>query len=77
LKFLLIFSWAWWCISVIPALGRQKQENFEFQASLGYIGDSVSKRKKKKERKKKKLLLIFEQGAVLCCVSSPKLGRQS
>jgi hypothetical protein len=29
----------WWCIPVILALGRLKQENleFKFEASLGYI----------------------------------------
>jgi hypothetical protein len=26
-----------WCTSVIPAIGRLKQEEFEFKASLGYI----------------------------------------
>jgi hypothetical protein len=25
------------CMSVIPALGRVRQENLEFKASLGYI----------------------------------------
>jgi hypothetical protein len=26
----------WWCISVIPALRRQRQEDLEFKASLGW-----------------------------------------
>jgi hypothetical protein len=29
----------------IPALGRLRQENQEFKASLGYIGGTVSKSK--------------------------------
>jgi hypothetical protein len=29
--------WAWWCTSVIPALGRLRQGDHEFEASLGYI----------------------------------------
>jgi hypothetical protein len=31
-------SQVWWHTSVIPALGRLKQEDQEFLASLGYIG---------------------------------------
>jgi hypothetical protein len=27
----------WWHISVIPALGRLRQENSEFKSNLGYI----------------------------------------
>jgi hypothetical protein len=30
-------SRAWWCIPVIPALGRLRQKDHEFRASLGYI----------------------------------------
>jgi hypothetical protein len=30
-------SWAWWCMPVIPALGRLKWDDWEFKASLGYI----------------------------------------
>jgi hypothetical protein len=31
------FSWAWWCIHVIPELGRSRKEDHEFEASLGFI----------------------------------------
>jgi hypothetical protein len=27
----------WWCMPVIPVLWRQRQEDFKFKASLGYI----------------------------------------
>jgi hypothetical protein len=32
-------SWVlkWWYIPIIPALGRQRQEDLMFSASLGYI----------------------------------------
>jgi hypothetical protein len=32
----------WWHTPVIPALGRLRQENHEFEASLGYIPSSRS-----------------------------------
>jgi hypothetical protein len=38
-----LFCWAWWCTPVIPALRRQRQD--EFKASL----DSVSKKKKEEK----------------------------
>jgi hypothetical protein len=30
-------SRVWWFMPVIPGLGRQRQNDLEFQASLGYI----------------------------------------
>jgi uncharacterized protein YceK len=33
------FGQAWWCIVIIPALGRLRQEDLEFKASLGCIVD--------------------------------------
>jgi hypothetical protein len=30
-------SQAWWCILIIPALRRLRQEDLEFKASQGYI----------------------------------------
>jgi hypothetical protein len=29
-------SWKWWCMPVIPALGRLRQEDLEFLTSLTY-----------------------------------------
>jgi hypothetical protein len=39
---------AWWHTSVIPALGRPKQEDCEFEVSLGYIVSETLSQKKKK-----------------------------
>jgi hypothetical protein len=36
----------WWCTPVIPALRRLRQEDQEFEASLGNIVRTVSKPKK-------------------------------
>jgi hypothetical protein len=33
-----------WCMLVTPALGRQRQEDLEFQVSLGYIESPQSKK---------------------------------
>jgi hypothetical protein len=30
-------SWLWWCTPVIPTLGRNRKEDCEFKANLGYI----------------------------------------
>jgi hypothetical protein len=43
-------------MSVIPAFGRLKQDDYE--ASLSYVVRSCLKKKKKKERKKESSLLI-------------------
>jgi hypothetical protein len=43
----------WWHKPVTPALGRQRQEDLEFEASLGCIGVPTSKKKKKKNNKEK------------------------
>jgi hypothetical protein len=37
----------WWYLAVIPALGRLRQKDCEFKASLGYIVRSCPKTKKK------------------------------
>jgi hypothetical protein len=42
-------SWVWWFTPVLLALGRLKQEDHEFNASLGYIGRPYLRKKKVKE----------------------------
>jgi hypothetical protein len=42
----------------IPGLGRLRQEDLEFQATLGYTVRSCLKKKKKKEHLKKKRMFI-------------------
>jgi hypothetical protein len=38
------------CMTVIPAFGRVRQKDLDFEASLGYIGETLSKNKKKRLR---------------------------
>jgi hypothetical protein len=40
-------SWARWCTPIIPALGRLRQEDHEFKASLGYTQKPCLKKRKK------------------------------
>jgi hypothetical protein len=41
-------SQAWWHTPIIPPLGRLRQEDQEFEASMGYIARHCLKKKKKK-----------------------------
>jgi hypothetical protein len=38
-------SQAWWCTPIILALRRQRKEDHEFEASLGYILSQKTKQK--------------------------------
>jgi hypothetical protein len=41
----------WWHLPVIPALGRLRQEELEFEASLDYTARSCLKKLKTKNKK--------------------------
>jgi hypothetical protein len=57
-------SWAWWCMPLIPVLGRQRQVDFwvrgqpglqsEFQDSQGYTEKPCLKIKKQKQQQQQK-----------------------
>jgi hypothetical protein len=40
-------SWIWSYTSIIPAPGRLRQENGEFEASMGYVARSLSQTNKR------------------------------
>jgi hypothetical protein len=44
--------WAWWCLPVISALGRLRQEDCEFKASLSYIVRTCLKKNKTEKQPK-------------------------
>jgi hypothetical protein len=50
----------WYCVPVIPALGRLKQKNHEFETSLGYIASYCLKPKRKggRQRREEKIAAI-------------------
>jgi hypothetical protein len=45
---------AWWCIPITPTHGRLRQEDHEFDASLGYILKPCQKKEKEREGRKEK-----------------------
>jgi hypothetical protein len=49
-----VSSWMWWCLSVIPALRRLRQENCEFEGSLGYITKLYLQKQKRRGRRKER-----------------------
>jgi hypothetical protein len=66
-------SQAWWCTSVIPALGRLKLENFQFGASLSYTEKPclTSPPKKRRRKRKEKKLIRKYQNNVKSSVAFP------
>jgi hypothetical protein len=48
-------SQPWWCMCVIPALGRLRQECRKFEASPGYVVRTYLQKKKKKRKKKREI----------------------
>lgn len=45
-------NWTWWCIPLIPTLGKQRQENLKFQASLGCVVKLCQQNKIKASKQK-------------------------
>ena len=57
-----VLNWAWWRTPLIPALGRQRQVDSEFEASLVYkvssrTAKAIQRNPVSKNQKKKILIL--------------------
>ena len=54
---MLFENWAWWCIPIIPAHGRERKKSQELKASLCNLcyrrKGKAGRRRKKRKRKKK------------------------
>jgi hypothetical protein len=78
-----IYSWVWWRMPLIPALGRQRQADFwvwgqpglqsEFQDSQDYTEKPCLENQKKKKKKKK--IPSYSQLLLSDVVSNPVLIR--
>jgi hypothetical protein len=44
--------WVWWFMPIIPALGRPRQEDCEFQANLSYMARPCQEREKKRKKRR-------------------------
>jgi hypothetical protein len=64
---ILLSCQVWWCMPIIPAFRRWRQEKPKFQASLGYIFRDCLKKKKKK----KKWVQVLAQ-VIDCLPSKPE-----
>lgn len=49
------------CTPITPALGRLRQEDYEFEARLGYKASPFLKKKKKIQKEKKKKIKKREE----------------
>jgi fumarate reductase subunit C len=62
LKKILFLRQVWWCILVILALGKLREEDRKFEASLDYKARPCLRKKrneKKKKKKKKSMKIVY------------------
>lgn len=52
----------WWCIQVMPAFRKLKQESGKFEASQGYIVRPVSRTNEQKSKQEAKVKARMQSG---------------
>jgi hypothetical protein len=57
-------GWMWWCMPIIQALGRLRQEDCKLEGSMNNIIRSSLEKKRKKQKERKMFCIVRHWGNV-------------